>query len=97
MKLVVCALYDKTRERLFTTLSDSSVGKLIRDNARSVQQVFPHFLEDIELLEIGTFDEETKAFDAIKPVVHSWDEYKHPETDVKPLTDEQKKDLMSNK
>lgn len=94
MKLKVFIIYDNKKERCLNSISEASCGLMIRNNAQVFKQINPYFLDDFSILEVGEFDESSKSFMALpSPVPHDWDEWKQPETSVKPLTEEQKKDF----
>lgn len=83
MKLKLCAVYNKVYGRVEGAYTAPSVGLMIRDNSQFLARVSPHFLEDLELREIGEFSDDGLSFTALDvPVVHSWEEYKQPEVKV---------------
>lgn len=86
-KLVVCALYNKVYQSVEGCYVAPSVGLMIRDNGRVLYRLNPHFEEDLELREIGSFDENCQFHPLMEGSVptfkvHSWDEYKAPEVDI---------------
>lgn len=83
MKLKLCSVYNKNYGRIEGTYVSPSIGLMIRDNSPFLAKVSPHFLEDLELREIGEFSDDGLTFVPLKEqIVHSWDEYKAPEVPV---------------
>lgn len=78
--LVCCAVHNKAYDRIEGCYVSPTVGLMIRDNAPFLAKVSPHFEEDLELVEIGSFEGST--FYSCEPIVHSWNEYKHPEKEI---------------
>ncbi|QCS37133.1 hypothetical protein [Tortoise microvirus 58] len=84
---------DVAYERIHGLTCAPNVALAIRDISPTLKRVAPHFLDDMELREIGYFDSDLE-FHPTPAVVHSWDEYKDPEQPVTPLSDGQLKDFQ---
>lgn len=96
MQLKLFAVRDKNYERIEGAFCSPSAGLAIRDNANFLARVSPHFRDDMELLEIGTFSEDGKSFSPLEvPEIHSWDEWKQPEVKAIPLTEDQQRELRA--
>lgn len=94
-KQVLYALRDVAHGNIFGTAIQPNVSLLIRDVSPVLAKQLPHFDEDLDILEIGYFED--LGFHPIDiPVIHDWSEYTKPETKPTPLTDEQKKDFDAN-
>lgn len=83
MKLKVCSVYNKQYGRVEGVYVSPSIGMMIRDNSPFLANVSPHFIDDLELREIGEFSDDGLDFlPCNEQIVHSWDEYKSPEVKV---------------
>lgn len=77
-ELKVIAVYNKNYKRVEGTWVSPTVGLAIRDNSEFLARVNKHFLDDLTLLEIGSFFG-SRFVSLDVPLEHSWDEYKAPE------------------
>lgn len=95
-KMVVCGVFNKVYNSVELCYTAPTVGLIIRDNSPMLYRVNPHFQEDYELREIGSFDENCQFVPLMKdghPTynVHSWDEYKSPEQNIAKVNPDVKK------
>lgn len=82
MTLKVFAIHNKPYDRIEGCWVSPSAGLAIRDNSQFLARVSPHFTEDLELLEIGSFSDDSDWKPISTPILHSWEEYKKPEVDI---------------
>lgn len=77
----VYSMRDKVRNRALMVCISESDGLVIRENAPSWSKVIP--LGDIEIYQIGTFNENTQEIISCEPRLVAWNSYKFPESPLK--------------
>lgn len=77
----VYSMRDKVRNRALMVCISESDGLVIRENAPSWSKVIP--LGDIEIYQIGTFNENTQEIISCEPRLVDWNTYKFPESPLK--------------
>lgn len=94
MKLKAFAVRNVPYERVEGIFVAPSAGLAIRDNSQFLARVSPNFKEDLKLYEIGEFNDDGTVFIAHTEMkFHSWDEWKHPETQASKLSLEEQSNL----
>lgn len=91
----IYGFYDKTAQKMRVVTISENAGLVIRENAKSLSQVFP--LGDIEIRRLGTLDEESGNIKEVfesrdKTNIISWDSYEFPESPFKKVDKNENKE-----
>lgn len=89
----VYSIYDKIGEKIIGIFASPTDGLAIRENARAIGRIMP--LGDAELRCIGTVNSDGSQIVPCEVRIVDWDSYKFPESPLKPLSDEDSKQLST--
>lgn len=91
----IYGFYDKTAKKMRIITMNENDGLVIRENAKSIAQIFP--LGDIEIRKLGTIDEQegniTEIYESrdVNNII-SWDSYEFPESPFQKVDKKEKKE-----
>lgn len=76
--------YNKVHQNIDGVAMDVTAGMCIRNQSSQLYRVNNYFVDDLELREYGTINENGSFTPCPNNgfIVHSWDEYKNPEQNV---------------